>query len=133
MPSNITNLPTSPIDSKVAAGWPKRGLPFNNPPRYIRNFSLHGSQVNWAYNWGSNMPPDFPGYLEFIPMLHSDKSEHTNPWFNDANNALLRGTGHLMAFNEPDGCAWGQRYVSFLYPIPTSRANSRSTPPSSLH
>ena len=39
------------LDDKVnatleaRAPWPKRGLPFNNPPNFIRNFNGGGSQV----------------------------------------------------------------------------------------
>lgn len=110
-PYNTTHYSSMPCPPEGRAGWPKRGLPFNNPPRYIRNFNAKGSQVNWAYNWDSYMPADFPNYMEFVPMLHSNRREHTDPWFAYASNALSRGSGHLLSFNEPDGCGWGQRYV----------------------
>jgi hypothetical protein len=113
---------------KGSPSFPKRGLPFNNPPRYsqpsprlsfqsplthlVQNWNGKGSQVNWAYNWDSSMPGDFPRYMEFIPMLHSNRPEHTNPWFANANSALARGSGHLLSFNEPDACGWGQACMS---------------------
>jgi len=65
----------------VSAKRPKRGLPYNNPPKYIHNWNGWGSQVNWAYNWDSYMDPGFPRYIEYIPMLWSDAPEHTDGWY----------------------------------------------------
>ncbi|KUJ17801.1 uncharacterized protein LY89DRAFT_645461 [Mollisia scopiformis] len=93
------------------APWPKRGLPSNNPPNSIQNWNGPGSQVNWAYSWDSYMDPAFPRFLEFIPMLWGDGSLHTNSWVNNVNNALARGSGHIMGFNEPDACGEGQSCI----------------------
>lgn len=109
LPLNSTRYGYNAVTrSEFAASWPKRGLPFNNPPNWIRNFNGGGSQVNWAYSWDSNIDPNFPGYLEYIPMLHG----HTRPWNDDVNRALSRGSGHIMAFNEPDNCGNDGRYMS---------------------
>lgn len=97
---------------QATANFLKRGLPFNNPPKYIQNWNGPGSQVNWAYNWDSYMDPAFPQYMEFIPMLWGTGSDHTNQWFNNTNSALARGSGHLLSFNEPDGCGGGQSCIN---------------------
>jgi len=65
----------------VSAQWPKRGLPYNNPPQHIQNWKDAGSQVNWAYDWNSYIHPDFPHYMEYVPMLWSDATEHTGGWY----------------------------------------------------
>lgn len=93
----------------------KRGLAFNNPPQYIQNWS----GVNWAYNWDSVLPDDFPSSMEYVPMLWSDASTHTSTWLNNTSNALARGSGHLLSFNEPDGCGYGQACMS-----PSQAANA---------
>ncbi|KAH6668695.1 hypothetical protein B0J14DRAFT_674143 [Halenospora varia] len=77
-----------------------RGLPFNNPPQYIKSFG--DSHVIWDYNWGSDMPPDFPDYLKLVPMLWGDRQGDLGNWFINANNAISRGSTHLLAFNETD-------------------------------
>jgi hypothetical protein len=62
------------------AAFPKRGLSFNNPHKYIQNWNDKGSQVNWAYNWDSAMESPgatFPEYLEFVPMLWGTSTDHT--------------------------------------------------------
>lgn len=62
------------------AQFPERGLPYNDPPVSIesQNWNRPGSQINWAYNWGSNMDPNFPEFLEYIPMLWGDAPVHTD-------------------------------------------------------
>ncbi len=89
----------------------ERGLAFNDP-NMIRNFDGAGTQATWGYNWDSAMPSTFPGYLEFVPMLWGDGSDHTSNWFNNVNNAITRGSAHILAFNEPDACGWGQACMS---------------------
>ncbi|PQE23844.1 glycoside hydrolase superfamily protein [Rutstroemia sp. NJR-2017a BBW] len=96
----------------AAASWPKRGIPYNNVG-LIQHFNAGGSQVNWAWNWDSYMDPSFPSsYMEFVPCLWSDSGDHTGSWFNNVNNAISRGAGHIMAFNEPDACGSGQSCMS---------------------
>ncbi|RDL30105.1 uncharacterized protein BP5553_10383 [Venustampulla echinocandica] len=96
------------VQAEAAVG--KRGVPFNDPPTWIQCWG--GSKVSWAHNWGSRMPDGFPGNLEFIPMLWGLDGAHVDGWVNNANNALSRGSGHLIAFNEPDACDWGQSCIS---------------------
>ncbi|PQE08311.1 Glycoside hydrolase superfamily protein [Rutstroemia sp. NJR-2017a BVV2] len=96
----------------ATASWPKRGIPYNNVG-LIQHFNGGGSQVNWAWNWDSYMDPSFPSsYMEFVPCLWSDSGDHTGSWFNNVNNAISRGAGHIMAFNEPDSCGSGQSCMS---------------------
>ncbi|KAA8573447.1 hypothetical protein EYC84_005032 [Monilinia fructicola] len=89
------------------ASVPKRGVPFNNVG-LIQNFNGGGSQVNWAWNWDSAMPSGFPSSMEFVPCLWSDSSDHTSNWASNVNNAISRGSTHIVAFNEPDACGSGQ-------------------------
>lgn len=104
--------------------WPKRGLPFNDETLIV-NFNGGGSQVNWAYNWDSQMNDPFPDYLEFIPMLWSAEEDHTSVWFDNAQIALDAGSGHLLAFNEPDNPAQSnmdpgyaaQMYMQYMMPF----------------
>lgn len=116
---NATFPEEIPPLNEFAAGRPKRGLPFFNPPTFIHNFNGKGSKVNWAFNWDSYMDPDFPSYLEFVPLLYGLDDKQTNPWLQNANHALSRGSGHLMAFNEPESCSKGlaARYVLLIQPI----------------
>ncbi|KAE8440333.1 hypothetical protein EG329_008669 [Mollisiaceae sp. DMI_Dod_QoI] len=58
------------------------------------------------------MDPTFPKSLEYIPMLWGNSAEHTSNWVSDVNQALSRGTTHLLAFNEPDKCSGGGSSVS---------------------
>jgi len=85
----------------ATAGFPKRGLCYNDAA-YIQNWNEPSSQVNWAYNWGSAMDANFPDYLEYVPMLWSGNAGN---WFANVNDAKARGSGHLLAFNEPDQAA----------------------------
>ncbi|ATZ46691.1 hypothetical protein BCIN_02g00700 [Botrytis cinerea B05.10] len=93
------------------ATWPKRGVPFNDVS-LIQQFNGGGSEVNWAWNWDSYMPNSFPTTMEFIPCLWSDSSDHTSNWAANVNAAIARGTGHVMAFNEPDACGGDQSCMS---------------------
>lgn len=74
----------STLESRYALSYPyspqsklKRGLPFNNPPKYIQNFKGANSKVSWAYSWDSYMDPAFPKNVEYVPMLWGDGPEHT--------------------------------------------------------
>lgn len=49
----------SPSIATASAPFPKRGLAFNNAA-YIQHWTGTDSQVNWAYNWDSWMPGNFP-------------------------------------------------------------------------
>lgn len=74
----------STIEARYSLPYPynpwstlKRGLPFNNPSKYIQTFKGAGSKVAWAYNWDSFMDSTFPGNVEFVPMLWGDGADHT--------------------------------------------------------
>ncbi|TAQ83510.1 hypothetical protein B7494_g8167 [Chlorociboria aeruginascens] len=90
----------------------KRGLGYNDPgnavatpsPVTIQNFGGSNSHVSWAYSWGSSMNKNFPSYLEFVPMLWNTSSVHTDSFNSDVEDALSRGSQHILAFNEPDIC-----------------------------
>lgn len=89
----------STLESRYVLPYPynplstlKRGLPFNNPSKYIQTFKGAGSKISWAYNWDSYMDPGFPKNVEFVPMLWGDAADHTtnvrkyhlsvNPYFS---------------------------------------------------
>ncbi|RAL62861.1 hypothetical protein DID88_004702 [Monilinia fructigena] len=99
------------VAQTTLASIPKRGVPFNNVG-LIQNFNGGGSQVNWAWNWDSSMPSGFPSSMEFVPCLWSDSSDHTTNWASNVNNAISRGSTHVVAFNEPDACDSGQSCMS---------------------
>jgi hypothetical protein len=92
---------------RTASSFPKRGLAYNNV-EMLHNWNGQGSQIQWAYNWGSAMDANFPSCLEYVPMLWDDKPTSTANWVNNVNAALGRGSGHLLSFNEPDECGSGQ-------------------------
>lgn len=48
------------------------------------------------------MEAGFPSNLEYVPMLWSNGTDKTSTWFQNADNAIARGSKHLLAFNEPD-------------------------------
>ena len=75
-PSINTNTTTS-SNLTPRAPFPKRGLPFNDA-RYIQHWVGSSSQVNWAYNWDSWMPGNFPWGMEFVPMLWGDGRNHVD-------------------------------------------------------
>ncbi|KAH7351312.1 glycosyl hydrolase catalytic core-domain-containing protein [Rhexocercosporidium sp. MPI-PUGE-AT-0058] len=109
----------STLESRYVLPYPynplstlKRGLPFNNPSKYIQTFKGAGSKISWAYNWDSYMDPGFPKNMEFVPMLWGDGADHTANWAKNVNDAINRGCRHILAFNEPDGCSGGGSCMS---------------------
>ena len=87
------------------AQWPKRGLAANDDipiGNFGGSYNGRASQVNWQYNWDSTTSQKQP-WAEYVPMLWGTQSYHTTQWFDNAwywvNNG---GTGHLLAFNEPE-------------------------------
>jgi hypothetical protein len=90
----------------------KRGLSYQNPPAYIRNFNAPRSQVSWAYDWASKKDPNFPVYLEYVPMLWNAASSRTTVWSTNVNDAITKGTKNVLGFNEPDSCGSGQACMS---------------------
>ena len=46
-------------------------------------------------------------WYEFVPMLHSDRPDHTGKWAGDVKAAASQNLDlptHLLGFNEPDNC-----------------------------
>jgi hypothetical protein len=97
----------------LAAGTEaKRGLAFNDN---IDITGFRNSKVWWGYNWFSStsISKSDWNFIEYVPMLWSLNTAHTNAWAGDVAKALAPdsnsggGSGHLLAFNEPDNCTGG--------------------------
>ncbi|QKX62006.1 uncharacterized protein TRUGW13939_09162 [Talaromyces rugulosus] len=93
------------ITSTAADSWPKRGLAANDDvpiSQFGGSWNNHDSQVNWQYNWDSTTSQK-QSFAEYVPMLWGTANYHTDQWSDNAwywiNNG---GTGHLLAFNEPE-------------------------------
>ncbi|KAF3400913.1 Alkali-sensitive linkage protein 1 [Talaromyces pinophilus] len=93
------------VASAAADPWPKRGLAANDDIpiwQFGGSWNGYNSEVNWQYNWDSTTS-EKQSFAEFVPMLWGTASDHTTQWFNNAwywlNNG---GSGHLLAFNEPE-------------------------------
>ncbi|KAH7078651.1 hypothetical protein BKA63DRAFT_248603 [Paraphoma chrysanthemicola] len=97
----------APPPEKPDPGNRRRGVAFNNPA-YVKYFSqFSNSHIKWAYNWAGDSPDVG---LEFIPMLWSNRNEHTSGWFANVRKAcgvIVQNPTHLLGFNEPDMCAHG--------------------------
>jgi hypothetical protein len=89
----------SPINARQYGG--KRGLAFN-VGALTKLFPT--DKVTWMYNWDSAIYDDAAPNLQFVPMLHSDKPEHTGKWGANIEAAIGNGATALMSFNEPDQC-----------------------------
>lgn len=93
------------VTPALADDWPKRGLAANDDvPIYEFGGSWEGddSQVNWQYNWDSTTTQK-QTFAEYVPMLWGTASDHTTDWFDNAWYWLDEGgSGHLLAFNEPE-------------------------------
>ena len=76
----------------------KRGLAYNIGGPSLDLFD--GSSISWAYDWDSD-PGNLPSKYQFVPLLFSGESMHTDQW--KVNVAKATGpTKYLMSFNEPD-------------------------------
>jgi len=111
---SITSVLSNPITptSRSTTNSGKRGLAYSNPPTLIKYFNKHGSKVTWAYDWDSHLDPNFPSYLEFVPMLWGNDSGHTAVWNKNVNAAIKKGTNNILTFNEPDMCGGGQSCIT---------------------
>ena len=91
--------------TSVFAQQSKRGTGFNDNVPIV---GFAGTSVFWGYNWGSSTSKDKSAewpWMEYTPMLWGPDSGHTSTWNADAQYALSNlGSGHLLAFNEPDIC-----------------------------
>ena len=90
--NQITNgFPTASTSSK-------RGIAYNDAA-FVSAFSKF-PKVSWAYNW-ADVTVDIPQSIEYVPMLWG-LGEQIQEWHSHAENAILSGATHLLAFNEPD-------------------------------
>lgn len=48
------------------------------------------------------MQASFPSNLEYVPILWSNAFSKTRVWVQHVDDAISRGSKHLLAFNEPD-------------------------------
>ncbi len=90
----------APTTTAVVSSGGKRGLAFNDAS-LVQEFLSLGGQASWAYNWGSTAS-NLPNGVTYIPMLWSPASDHSNGWDAAAANAISKGAGALLSFNEPD-------------------------------
>lgn len=75
----------------------------------LNNNSSERSQANnpRTYNWDSRPNGATNAWYEFVPMLHSDRPDHTGKWAGDVRTAAMQNPNyptHLLGFNEPDNC-----------------------------
>ena len=81
----------------------KRGIAYNDPILVDAVLS-QGAVASWAYNWDST-DNGVSSLLEFVPMLWSDKEEHTSRWVSNVEAMIDNGSRHILSFNEPDHAA----------------------------
>ncbi|KAH6620564.1 hypothetical protein C7974DRAFT_458839 [Boeremia exigua] len=107
----VSATPLSQLSARAppeTGGPSRRGVSYNDA-KYVAMFNQYGSHVTWAYNWDSRTPPLNTAY-EFVPMLHSNRGDHTGKWAADVRAAALANPDaptHLLGFNEPDTCQPG--------------------------
>ncbi|KAH7363977.1 glycosyl hydrolase catalytic core-domain-containing protein [Rhexocercosporidium sp. MPI-PUGE-AT-0058] len=89
------NTITDTISS--ASTTSKRGVAYNNAA-FVPAFSKF-PRVSWAYNW-ADVTLDIPSRIEYVPMLWG--LGNTDYWHSHAEDSIVSGTTHLLAFNEPD-------------------------------
>ena len=94
--SSQTDTTSIPIASVVSV-QSKKGLCYNDA---ALTSLFDGSEVSWAYDWGSTGGAALPGYFEYVPMLWG--LNDVSYWFSAASSALSGGSRHLLSFNEPD-------------------------------
>ncbi|EEH19384.1 hypothetical protein PABG_01703 [Paracoccidioides brasiliensis Pb03] len=96
--ASAASLPAADSNNISARTFPgKRGLAYNDPA-VLATFAKNGGPFSWCYNWagrGGGAPS-----TEFVPMLWGRRAFGT--WNRDAQASLASGSGHLLAFNEPD-------------------------------
>ncbi|MBE3049359.1 glycoside hydrolase family protein [Candidatus Bathyarchaeota archaeon] len=90
----------TPRDSSSSAG-PKRGFVYNDASLVDGLIEGPKAQGSWAYNWGQTNG-GLTSNIEFVPMLWGNKDGMYSSWKDNANEALTKGTTHLLSFNEPD-------------------------------
>lgn len=83
----------------------KRGLASNDGldlSGFENTPAVGQSKVRWQYNWDSDIAGSKLSLAEYVPMLHSLHDGHEVVWADRVNKWLGQGTGHLLAFNEPE-------------------------------
>ncbi|KZL64685.1 hypothetical protein CI238_11855 [Colletotrichum incanum] len=102
--------PTSLTPSQLNLGAlrTKRGFAYNDA-NLVNEFTDNKqcTKCSWAYNWDSTDNGLIRHSLDFVPMLWSPEKEHTRRWPQNADAMLLRGSTHILSFNEcdrPDQC-----------------------------
>ncbi|KAH8772367.1 hypothetical protein BGZ57DRAFT_710210, partial [Hyaloscypha finlandica] len=76
----------------------KRGVTYNNAS-LVSAFHKY-PEITWAYNW-ADVTLDISSSIEYVPILWG-LGDHIQNWESNAEKAILSGTAHLLAFNEPD-------------------------------
>jgi hypothetical protein len=89
--------PTTTASSSISSPG-KRGVAYNNAS-LVSAFSKY-PEVTWAYNW-ADVTFDIPSSIEYVPMLWG-LGDYIQNWESNAEKAIILGTAHLLAFNEPD-------------------------------
>lgn len=81
----------------------KRGLAYNEAA-LANTFGASCPNCGWAYSWGSTNTgsEDLDSAYNFIPLLHSNKTEFTSVWSDNAAAAIKSGSKALFSFNEAD-------------------------------
>lgn len=95
-----TDKPTRPAPQKAAGAPSKRGIAYNEAS-LVNAILEQGASASWAYNWDS-VDNGITSSLEFVPMLWSDRGDHTSRWAANVENMLDNGSTHILSFNEPD-------------------------------
>ena len=105
------------------AGPHRRGIAYNEA-KFVKYFDISGSQITWllfsndtsqsmvfnfyrTYNWDSRPNGNTNTWHEYVPMLHSNRPDHTRRWSGDVQAAASANKNvptHLLGFNEPDNC-----------------------------
>ncbi|CAJ2511566.1 Uu.00g071910.m01.CDS01 [Anthostomella pinea] len=98
--------PTAASSSSSSTG--KRGAAYNSASLVEAMVGL-GSQISWAYNWGS-YSDGLEESITYYPMLWSTASDHSSDWDANAEAAISKGSDCLLSFNEPDNA--GQANMS---------------------
>ncbi|PWN27633.1 hypothetical protein BDZ90DRAFT_232054 [Jaminaea rosea] len=91
--------------SAVFAAGGKRGLAYNNASLTLP--FKGSSHISWAYDWYQAYTTPYNTDLEYVPMLWSDAADLRASWASNVARMQAAGSKHLLAFNEPDLCAFG--------------------------
>ncbi|KAF2015368.1 glycoside hydrolase family 128 protein [Aaosphaeria arxii CBS 175.79] len=78
----------------------KRGLAFNDAG--LTKLFESNKKFSWMYNWGQTVTD--AAKFDYVPMLHSNKTEHTETWEANLKTSVDAGATHVFSFNEPDQC-----------------------------